>query len=300
MRLISQGGPSDVSLVDYVRLAWNPLMQKLDRLVWAESISIRSYGVRIGLRVNKTGALNGFLPALPPAWKPMRTHIVDRMYSVLVSGQGARRRGRLSTIVYADEKLIARTPELDQAVDAFESDLQLYVAEMSPHRLFVHAGVVALRGKAVVIPGKSFSGKSTLTSELVKAGATYYSDEYAVLDANGRVHHYARPLSIRENGHLEKSKKYNVEAFGGRAGSRPLPVGLVVVSKYKAGAKWRPRQLSAGAGALELIANTVSARREPERVLSTLNLVVAGAPVLKGFRGDASQVVDFIFETLSR
>jgi hypothetical protein len=222
------------------------------------------------------------------------------MYSILLGGEGARRNERKFNFVYADRKEVTRTTELHQALDAFESDLQLYVAEMSPHRLFVHAGVVALRGKAVVIPGRSFSGKSTLTSELVRAGATYYSDEYAVLDTKGYVHHYARPLSIRENGYLERPKKYKVEAFGGRAGARPLPVGLVVVSKYKAGAEWRPRELSAGEGALELIANTVSARREPEKVLSTLNHVVAGAAVLKGFRGDASQVVDFIFERLSR
>ena len=275
-------------------------MQKLDRLPWAEGISIRSYGVRIGLRVNKLGALKEFLPGLPPGWRPARSQIVDRMYSIFVSGAGAGRNGRKSNIVYADAKRVAQTPELHQALDAFESDLQLYVAEMSPHRLFVHAGVVALRGKAVVIPGRSFSGKSTLTSELVKAGAIYYSDEYAVLDRNGYVHHYARPLSIRENGHLGTPKKYKVEAFGGRAGARPLPVGLVVVSKYKPGAKWRPRELSAGEGALELIANTVSARREPEKVLSTLNHVVEGAAVLKGFRGDASQVVEFILDRLGR
>jgi hypothetical protein len=275
-------------------------MQKLDRLVWAEDISLLAYGVRIGLRVNKTDALKEFIPALPPGWKLMRSQIVDRIYSVIVGGDSARRSVKLFNLVYANANRIARTPELHQAIDAFESDLQLYVAEMSPRRLFVHAGVVAWRGKAVVIPGKSFSGKSTLTSELVRAGATYYSDEYAVLDSSGRVHHYARPLSIRENGHLEKPKKYDVEALGGRAGNRPLPVGLVVVSKYKPGAKWRPRRLSAGEGALELIANTVSARRDPEKVLSTLDRVVAAAPVLKGFRGDARPVVDFILEALSR
>ena len=273
-------------------------MQKLDDQNWAEQISIRSYGVRIGLRVNKLGALKELLPFLPPGWKSTRLLIADRTYSIIVGEEASRRGSRKSNFVYADGDLVARTPGLYQALDAFESDLQLFVAEMSPHRLFVHAGVVALRGKAVVIPGRSFSGKSTLTSELVKAGATYYSDEYAVLDANGYVHHYARPLSIREHGHLKKPKKCKVESFGGRAGSRPLPVGLVVVSKYKPGATWRPRELSAGEGALELIANTVSARREPEKVLSTLNQVVASAPVLKGFRGDASQVVDFIFERL--
>ena len=275
-------------------------MVRFDRVAWEEAISIRSYGVRIGLRINRIGALKEFLQVLPPGWKPSRSQVVDRMYSILVGKDGAGRTRRNPNFVYADGKPVSRTPELHQAVDSFESDLQLFVAEMSPHRLFVHAGVVALRGRAVVIPGRSFSGKSTLTRELVRAGATYYSDEYAVLDTKGYVHHYARPLSIRENGYLEKPKKYKVEAFGGRAGARPLPVGLVVVSKYKPGAKWRPRQLSAGEGALELIANTVSARREPEKVLSTLNQVVASAAVLKGFRGDASQVVNFILDRLGR
>jgi hypothetical protein len=34
----------------------------------------------------------------------------------------------------------------------------------------------------------SYSGKTTLVSELIRAGATYYSDEYAVIDERGRVH----------------------------------------------------------------------------------------------------------------
>jgi hypothetical protein len=127
---------------------------------------------------------------------------------------------------------------------------------------------------------------------------TYYSDEYAVLDAQGRVHHYARPLSIRENGYLEKPKKYKVEAFGGRPGSKPLPVGLVVVSKYKPGAKWRPRHLSAGEGALALLANTVSARREPQTTLATLQKVVSRASVVQGQRGEAQQVIDYVLAEL--
>jgi hypothetical protein len=220
------------------------------------------------------------------------------MYSVIAGGDGPERNLRLFNLVYANANRVARTPELDQAIDAFESDLQLYVAETAPRRVFVHAGVVGWRGMAIVIPGRSFSGKSTLTVEMVKAGMTYYSDEYAVLDAEGRVHHYARPLSIRENGHLEKPKKYKVESLGGRPGAKPLPVGLVVVSKYKPGAKWRPRQLSAGEGALALLANTVSARREPRAMLATLQKVVSRAPVLKGQRGEAQQVIDYVLATL--
>jgi hypothetical protein len=273
-------------------------MDKLDRLVWAEGSSILSYGVRVGIRVNKPGILERVLPFLPPGWKPSSTPIVDRLYSIIAGGEGPKPNIRLFSIVYANANRIARTPELFQAIDAFESDLQLYVAETAPRRVFVHAGVVGWQGKAIVIPGRSFSGKTTLTTELVKAGMTYYSDEYAVLDAQGRVHHYARPLSIRQNGHLEKPKKFRVETFGGRSGNKPLPVGLVLVSKYKPGAKWRPRQLSAGEGALALLSNTVSARREPQSTLATLHKVVSHAPVLKGQRGEAQQVIDFILEQL--
>jgi hypothetical protein len=43
----------------------------------------------------------------------------------------------------------------------------------------------------MVLPGKSFAGKTTLVAALVRAGAEYWSDEYAVLDANGDVHPYA-------------------------------------------------------------------------------------------------------------
>jgi len=257
--------------------------------------------VRAGLRVNRKGVLDKILPYLPPGWKHSQSGALNRMYSFVI-GDGGRRRAkdRRLNVVYADDSRIAETPKLDQAIDAFESDLQLFVAETAPRRVFVHAGVVAFGGKAIVIPGRSFSGKTSLVAALVKAGAAYYSDEYAVLDDRGRVHHYARPLSIRESGKLKRPKKYHVEALGGRRGVKPLTVGLVVVSKYKPGALWRPRRLSEGEGALELMANTVSARRQPEAMLQAIRHVVSFAPVLKGERGDASQVVDFILEEFAR
>lgn len=272
----------------------------IDSHVWDESMCFTSYGVRAGLRVNRKGMLKRILPYLPPGWKRSRSRSLDRMYSFVIGDEGQRGKHRRLNVVYADDNRIAGTPELDQAIDAFESDLQLFVAETAPRRVFVHAGVVALRGKAIVIPGRSFSGKTSLVAALVKAGAAYYSDEYAVLDERGRVHHYARPLSIRENGHLGKPKKYQVETLGGRRGVKPLPVAMVVVSKYKPGARWRPRRLSEGEGALELMANTVSARRQPEAMLEAIRRVVSLAPVLKGDRGDARQVVDFILEEFAR
>jgi hypothetical protein len=176
--------------------------------------------------------------------------------------------------------------------------LQLVVAEQARGRVFVHAGVVGWRGRAIVIPGRSLSGKSTLVQALVRAGLTYYSDEYAVFDTRGRVHPYARPLSIRE-GPDQQPTRYPVEALGGDPGRRPLPVGLVVVTEYHPEARWRPRWLSSAQSMLALFANTVPARNRADVVLPTLQRALAGATTIKGKRAEADEVVPPLLDCLA-
>ena len=170
---------------------------------------------------------------------------------------------------------------------------------MARNRVFVHAGAVGWNGRAIVLPGKSFAGKTSLVVELVKAGATYYSDEFAVLDSKGRVHPFLKPLSLRENGN---GRQHNVavEEIGGWAGRKPLSIGLVVVSAYKPDARWRPVTLSPGEGALALLSNTVSARRAPETVLATLGRVVSAAPVITSKRGEAAAAAQAILDIMDR
>ncbi len=87
-----------------------------------------------------------------------------------------------------------------------------------------------------------------------------------------------------------------MEALGGRPGVRPLPLGLVVITRYEPGADWRPESLSAGQGILELLANTVSARRQPERALDTFKNFFPGARFLKSARGEAKETVPLILD----
>ncbi|HBY94397.1 MAG TPA: hypothetical protein DEP84_10620, partial [Chloroflexi bacterium] len=203
-------------------------MQKLDRLGWAAGMAVTSYGVRIGLRANDPEALPALLDRLPPGWVPESSPVVERLYSLVVGGPDSRPNVRRFNLLYGDHIRLGRTTDLDPLFDTFESDVQLSVAESAPDRLFVHAGVIGWGGRAIVTPGRSLSGKTTLVAEFVRAGATYYSDEYAVLDRRGYVHPYPRPLAIREAA-TAKPKKWPVEALGGTAGVVPLPVGLVVV-----------------------------------------------------------------------
>ena len=273
-------------------------MEKIDRLGWAAGLSFTAYGVRVGVRVSQPDALEQLADHLPPGWEPAPSAAIERLYSLIIGGPGPRPGRRRFHLLYGNAAQLARSMEIEQVLSVLESDLQLYVAEFAPDRLFVHAGVVGWKGQAILIPGRSFTGKSTLVAELVRAGATYYSDEYAVLDTQGRTHPYPRPISLRRRDST-RGMKYRLSDSGIHPGVEPLPVGLVVVSEYAAGAEWQPRGLTAGEGAMALLANTVSARRQPETAFSTLQKVVTRATVLQSERGEARQVAGSILESLN-
>src|SRR5262249_31683129 len=90
--------------------------------------------------------------------------------------------------VARDGEPIFAAESADELVAVLSQDVENAVAQRSREMLFVHAGVVGWRGLAIVVPGRSHTGKSTLIAELVRHGATYWSDEFAVLDDAGRVH----------------------------------------------------------------------------------------------------------------
>lgn len=272
-------------------------MQKLDRLGWTDGIAIRSYGVTVGIRVNDSSALERIRSILPPGWKPATSPVVERLFSVFFGSVASKPNVRRFSLLYGGLEQLLRTFDDEQVYATLESNIRLRVAEAARRRLFIHAGAVGWKGQAIIIPGRSYSGKTTLVAELVQRGATYYSDEYAVLDAKGLVHPYLKPLSIRESGAQDQTD-YSVEELGGKSGRKPLPVGIVVISDYKEGASWRPRELSAGRGALELLAHSISARNQPGVALSTLHRVASRAAVLKSKRGEASHVVDSILKRI--
>jgi len=211
---------------------------------------------------------------------------VDRLYSYVVGGpakNGASRVQKLH-LLYIDGGRVARDRAIDPILDALESDVHGVSAVLSPRRVFVHAGVVSWNNRAIVIPGISESGKTTLVAELVRAGATYYSDEYAVLDGKGRVHPFAKPLSIRGDGERSAAE------LGGTVGSKPLPVGLIAFAPYRDGAAWRPRESSAAEGALELLKHTIAIRSDPPRAVAAVRAATGRARILRGNRGEAAEI----------
>jgi hypothetical protein len=268
-------------------------MEKLNCLDWAEGLTLSAFGVRVGVRVNLSGELTHVLPVLPPGWKKSQRSIVQRLYSLVVPHGSDRPELRRLHVLYADSTQVARDASLDHVLAAFETDLHRYIAEASSDMTFLHAGVVSWQGRTIVVPGRSFSGKTTLVREMLRLGATYYSDEFAVVDNFGLVHPFARPLGIREDSSYARTK-YTVERLGAASGVTPLPMGMAVICKYETGAQWEPAPLSQGQGALELLANSVAVRTQPHRTLRRLQKLVRHAVFIKGTRGEAHEAAESI------
>jgi len=246
-------------------------------------VGFEAYGVTIAIGVVDRDLLPRIREILPPGWRSHDPEDAEEYFAVLADYAGAYQ-------IASSGGAIPASSDLGVVLDVLDTSLRAHIALHAPDRIFVHAGVVAHDGRAVLIPGMTFSGKTTLVAELVRAGATYYSDEYAVLDESGLVHPYAKPLSVRGGG--RDQTEHHVSAFGGIAGTEPIEVGVVVVTQYSPGAEWQPRRLSAGAGVLALMGNTVPVRDRPEEALLTVRKAAEGAIFLEGDRGEARTVAE--------
>jgi hypothetical protein len=253
---------------------------------WPVELSIDAYGVRVGLRASVAGALPALERAVPPGARVRHDTAADDIeYSIIANDDERTHR------VFVDEEPLIRGASLEEATSALESHLQFHVAVAARTRLFVHAGVVGWRGGAILLPGRTFAGKSALVAALVGAGATYYSDEYAVLDDAGRVHPFARTLSLRDA--TGRARRVSPEALGA-IGDAALPVRFVIATRYLDGAEWRPRAMSPGETVLALLENTLAVRTRPADAVRMLAAAVRGAAGIRGLRGDASVVVEHL------
>jgi hypothetical protein len=285
------------SLMPQLRPAAGLRGSRVDRLGWTTGTCIETYGVRVGIRVNEPGLLPLLEPHLPPGWETVPSAEVDRLFSLRVDTR-VDPPGRTFRI-YDERARRARTHDRAEAFAILESEIRQGIAAAARDWVFVHAGVVGWKGRALVVPGRSRSGKTTLVVELVRAGAEYYSDEFAVLDLMGRVHPFVKPLSIRGPGGCDVHvRRPSAEELGGLSGRRALPVGLVALLAHRPGAEWEPIRLSAGQAVLEMLGHTVPARLRPEASLTALERAVQSAIVLKGERGEARETVPRLLECM--
>jgi hypothetical protein len=196
----------------------------------------------------------------------------------------ARAQHRRTFIVVRGHRTIAERPDLAATVDILVQDLQSTLAQKATAWTLVHAGVVAVNGRAWLLPGRSGAGKTTLVAALLRAGAAYGSDEFAVLDSDGQVHSYPRPLAIRTCGELTRVAP---EAFGGTVFTGSKPVDAVLFTEFHPHQATELRALSPAQVALHLLPHCLGVRGRPTATLRRLRATTCGARGLAGLRGDA-------------
>jgi hypothetical protein len=255
-----------------------------------------SYGVKIGVKSNNERFLkkieNHLKNIVPSAYVIDDTLEAEHDFLINVKQDGISEFYEL----YKDGERVTGGDSEENFFNFSSSKLRLTIAEYAESRVFIHAGVVGWKGKAIVIPGKSFQGKTTLVAELIKQGALYYSDEYAVLDREGLVYPFPKTLSMRGIVDKYKQVEFSHESFGGKVGTKPLSVGMVLLTEYEAGAEWKPEIISAGNGIMELLAHTIPIRYKPQFSLQVLNKMVNRAIIAKSKRGEAKEFVEMLLK----
>jgi hypothetical protein len=226
---------------------------------------------------------------LPPAYKTIAGS-AERRWAV-------RKHLNQGWAALAELDVLSIRPDIVAATEVVLSDFELWVAEHARRSVFIHAGCVGVDGRAIVLPGRSMSGKSSLTAALVRAGADYYSDEYAVLDARGLVRPYARTLAMRPYDG-SPAGRVAVGEIGGRAGHGPAEVAVVAVLRFDA-AGWHTEPLTRGQAMLRMFDNTVAARTRPRAALAALEYATVDTRGLAGTRGDAEEAAALLLRMLS-
>lgn len=185
--------------------------------------------------------------------------------------------------VELEDGLSLTGPDGPEMHRAFASRIELALVDRLPELVAVHAGVVATAAGAIVLPGRSMAGKSTLVQELVRQGAIYLSDEFALLTLDGRVHPYPRAMTLRAPGGSVRS----VPDAAAAVDAGPVPVAVIALLQHDAEAGWVVEEPSPGQATMGLVDNCVCIRRRPGPSLTALTAVAQTARLVSGTRGDA-------------
>jgi hypothetical protein len=162
----------------------------------------------------------------------------------------------------------------------------------------IHAGAVLLGDRALILPGLTHAGKSSLTAELLRHGASCFSDEYALIDKNGKVHLYPRPLLLRHG-----SPRQSIvlpEELNAKFAAYPASVGWIVAVDYIAGDQWGVRLLPQSEAVLLLLRNTPHEMAQSPELVDFFHHAVASAVCYEGRRGDAEEAIGHILDLVRK
>ncbi|GEM_PF-981107 len=287
-------GPSSPVPLAVARIKRDSGCVRLENWHWRARIGFSSHGVQTILQVTEPAALVPIKLRLPPGWREIQESAGDPQYSLVVGNDSAPPGLERLHLLFRGRLLISAAYKLEPVLGALEAELDRRVGvSVSQDRLFIQAGAVGWRGRAIVVKGPAHFEISALVAALLRAGASYYSDRYAVLDSLGRIHPYPRPLWLRR-GTYGNPIRYRPEDLGAKVGIKPLPLTTVVFASLRPGAQTRFFPVGRFAAAMELTADTLLSRHDPNAIPPAISKALARASILKGVCGEPEDILNLL------
>ncbi len=179
-------------------------------------------------------------------------------------------------------------PTLAASVDRAESDLGLFTVEQLADWVAVHAALVRIDGRVVMLPGPSHAGKSTLCGAVLDADGEVLSDEYALVSPDAtRVAGWPRRVRLRDSAHTFRR-------VGSAVGGEVAHVDLVAVVTHDpaADSPLEVTPLPAAEAVTAVLANTVCAASRSRFAFDAVVALCRAVPAVAGVRGEAGAALD--------
>jgi hypothetical protein len=181
-----------------------------------------------------------------------------------------------------------------------------------------HAGGVERNGVACVLPADPESGKTTLTTGLIRAGYSYLTDEAVSFDwETGEIEPYPKPLSIDpgsqflfpelapplppgSKGEIDGQWQVPPSSIRADAVGGPCRAEFVVFPKYEEDATTSIEAMARAEALVEFTKNTFHFRDHARRALDSLARVIRGVDCYRLTVGNLDAACDLIDELMER
>lgn len=151
------------------------------------------------------------------------------------------RREQHGSRLYLQGEELWSSNDVGEILASFEVNLYQHAIDLiTPHYCSIHAAAVATGGAAALFAGSSGAGKSSICTVALLNGARYLSDEFALLDEQGCITPFPRPLQWEQNEHPAFTHQQMLAngTFGKTEFSFPTPAGQRLHSLL-----WLPRHV---------------------------------------------------------
>lgn len=187
-----------------------------------------------------------------------RVQSLLRTYRVESSGAAqdidVRKDGAGDLVLRKDGREILRTDSSAEMTGALFQTLLSSTHAIDDWLAIIHGGAVAAQGRAILLPGASRSGKSTLGAFLVSRGFDYLSDDMIAVTSAGGIATWPIPISIKRGSwsalapYLPELEAIPATRVWNRTikylpvpsaswGRLPSPAGLIIFPKFNRAAQ---------------------------------------------------------------